>query len=301
MKIKLLTYFVLFSSIFVLGNQPNGKFIKPQNVSTKIITIFGEEHFSYFPINSNKSTILNVKGPGKIKVISRATFPDEKYSTTNYKIYYKLDGGTKKIATFNKVNRSKIAKYQDIKLGFPGEDRSLIIEFGRGNHTIEIWRGNKSPKIAARYFFSKTSKKNIKWIDFSPLQPSEPVELVTEENLSLYYRFSSIKPLKTKIIGPTYLKILTRVENNYNMKGIVNYRFQVKEDGKIINTFLLNSSKSDVTIYKKDAISIPAKAKEIVITVPKGNHFYEIIPLDKDKPTLLGKLFLPKKDIHLEE
>jgi hypothetical protein len=38
-----------------------------------------------------------------------------------------------------------------------------------------------------------------------------------------------------------------------------------------------------------------------VIFVPEGKHVYEIIPLDKDKSSLLGRLLIPKKDVKLEK
>jgi len=85
------------------------------------------------------------------------------------------------------------------------------------------------------------------------------------------------------------------------MKGRINYRLQVKEDGDVKNTYLLSSVRSEVTSYKKDGEKIPGKAKEIIINVPRGTHIYEIVPLDKDKNSILGRILFPKNDIKLEE
>ena len=85
------------------------------------------------------------------------------------------------------------------------------------------------------------------------------------------------------------------------MKGRINYRVQVKEDGEIKNTYLLSSVRSEVTSYKKDGEKIPGKAKEIVISVPGGTHIYKIIPLDEDKNSILGRILFPKNDMKLEE
>ena len=85
------------------------------------------------------------------------------------------------------------------------------------------------------------------------------------------------------------------------MKGMINYRLQVKEDGVIKNTYLFCSARSDVTSYKKEGNKIPGKAKEIAINVPRGTHTYEIIPLDEDKKTILGRVLFQKKDIKIEE
>jgi len=85
------------------------------------------------------------------------------------------------------------------------------------------------------------------------------------------------------------------------MKGVINYRLQVKEDKSVKNTYMLNCIGSDVTTYKKTNGKVPGKANEIVINVPDGTHLYEIVPLDKDKNTVLARILFPKQDVKLEE
>ncbi len=155
--------------------------------------------------------------------------------------------------------------------------------------------------MLARYFFHPTRNKKQEWISYSPLQPSQPVHLISSESTVNYYRFSTDEPLRVKVNGPTVLRVLTRVENHYQMKGRIKYRMQVKENNQVINTYQLNSKRSEITTYKNNAELIPGKAREFVINVPSGNHTYEILPLDKDKSTILGRLLLPKNDVKLEK
>jgi len=188
-----------------------------------------------------------------------------------------------------------------VLLGFPGTGESFVIELNRGDNTIELWCQTERPKIFVRFLFNEIKEKKIDWISISPSFPNDPVSLVTNEEVATYYRFSLKKPLKIKITGPTTLRIFNRVENHYQMKGRIDYRLQVKEDGKVKNTYQLSSIRSDVTVYKKNCGRTPGKAKEILITVPGGTHVYEILPLDKDKDSILGKVLFPKKDIRLKE
>jgi len=129
--------------------------------------------------------------------------------------------------------------------------------------------------------FTAVKEKKIDWVSISPMYLNEPVSLVTYEDVVSYYRFSSAKPLKVKITGPTTLRVLNRVEFDYRMKGKLNYRIEVKEDKKVKNTYMLCADHSDITKYKKDGKRTPGKANEIVISVPSGTHTYEIITLDK--------------------
>ncbi|MCU0370177.1 MAG: hypothetical protein MUC31_02080, partial [Bacteroidales bacterium] len=104
-------------------------------------------------------------------------------------------------------------------------------------------------------------------------------------------------PLKVSIIGPTELRVLTRTENHFEMKGRIHYRVQVREGGNVLNTYQLSSEVSEVAIYKDVHDMVPGTACEFVIIVPDGKHVYEILPLDQDKSSLLGRLLIPVKDV----
>ena len=296
--VLVLILYVPFSS-FVLGSDT--KVLKPKNAKTKIKTVINGKNRTYYPLQFKDPSIINVKGPGKLKIITRVRFVSDMEQRLSYNLFYTIDGARENEVEFNNVKRSKIAAYKNHSLGMPGLGKDIIFELGLGEHTIELWPGTETPQVTARFLFTKTKEKKIEWISLSPLYPKEPVDLVSRENVIHYFRFSQSKPLKVKITGPTILRVLNRMENHYYMKGRINYRLQVKEDGDVKHTYLLSSVRSEITSYKKDDTKIPGKAKEIDINVPAGTHIYEIIPLDKDKKTILGRILFPKNDIKLEE
>ncbi len=179
--------------------------------------------------------------------------------------------------------------------------KDFEIELGRGYHTVSFKISDENIPVAARYQFTPTKAKKIDWIAFCPLRPSEPVNLISRESKVGYYRFSKEKPLKVQINGPTELRVLTRIENHYQMKGRIHYRIQVKENSEVKNTYQLSSMRSDVAEYEDDRDLVPGKACEFVVKVPKGKHIYEILSLDKDKNTVLGRFLIPEKDVKLVE
>lgn len=281
------------------GKKP--QYLKPTNFQKRVTTIVLGKKRNYYSLSAQESSTISVQGSGKLKVITRGRFIPKAESKIAYKISYSVDGGEIKNVDFSGVERSKEATYLNGTLGVPGESENFEIELGRGNHTIEFKLKDEKINVAARYIFTPVKEKRQEWIAYCPLRPSEPVDLITREETVSYYRFSIAKPLRIEINGPTELRVLTRIENHYQMRGRINYRMQVQENGKVINTYQLSSRRSDITYYKNDKELIPGKACEIVIVVPKGKHIYEVSPLDKDKNTLLGRLLLPKKDVKLEK
>lgn len=292
---------VLFCSGIMAQSGKKARYLKPSVFQKRVTTIISEKTRYYYSLSTVKPSTITVQGPGKLRVITRGRFVPDEGNRIKYEVLYSVDGGEQAKVRKSGVERSKKATYLKGSLGVPGQLEDFEIDLGRGRHTIEFKLKEKKIPVAARYKFTPIREKKREWVAFSPVLPSEPVDLVAREVTVNYYRFSMEKPLKVEINGPTELRMLTRIENHYQMKGRIHYRLQVKENGEVMNTYQLSSRRSEIAVYKDDKELIPGKACEFVINVPKGRHSYEILPLDKDKSTLLGRFLLPKNAVGLEE
>lgn len=298
--IPLLILFLATSGIFAQSGKKS-RLIRPVNYSKRIVTLVAGKERYYYALSTEKPSVVAFRGPGKLRVIARPSFKPDDPDFLDYTILYRIDGGEEKTFSATHIECSKKNSYIDKTLGKPGNSTVFEIETGRGDHSIEFKIKQDGISVACRYSFVPVKAKKIEWISFSPLRPSEPVELVTREEAITYYRFSKMLPLKVEVNGPTELRVLTRIENHYQMRGRIHYRIQVLENSNVINTYQLNSIRSGVTVYKENSRLIPGKACEFVVNVPKGRHTYEFVPLDKDKDTVLGRMLLPKKDVKLEQ
>lgn len=277
---------------------PKTKVLVPKNASEPVMISISGKSFSYYSVILDEILVYSVRGPGKLKIITRGQLNIKTENRLNYIIYYRINGGEKINVEFRSVKADNNAFFEDASLGYPGIGENIIIELSRGENSVEIWSGLADQNLYARALFTEIKEKKINWVSMSPLYPAEPVSLVTNEDVVTYFRYSSSNPLKVRVTGPTILRVLNRVEFDYKMKGKLNYRIEVKENNKLKNTYMLSTDRSDVTRYRRDSKKIPGKANEIVITVPSGTHTYEIFLLDKN--SILARILFPKKDIKLE-
>jgi len=300
-KIQLIPVILVFtiSGVFAQSSGES-KYIKPTNFQKRVTTNISDKSRSYYSIDTQQASIISVKGPGILCIRSRGRFIPEEGEKISYEIIYAVNGGERESIKISSVQRSKKATYKNGSLGVPGQLKDFEIELGRGNHTVSFYLDKDEIPVAARYRFTPKKPKKQDWIAYSPAPPSEPVELISRETSTKYFRFSYDKPLKIEVNGPTELRVLTRIENHYDMKGRILYRLQVKEGDEIINTYQMSSRRSEIAMYKEDRNLIPGKACEFIIDVPKGRHKYEVLPLDKDKNTVLGRCLIPEKDVSLE-
>jgi hypothetical protein len=297
-QLLLLIQIILCSGI--LAQTPdNSRRLKPSNFQKRITTIVSGNTRYYYSLSADSASVISVRGPGNLRILTRGRFAPAQEDLISYEIVYTVDGGKPKKVRINDAERSRQATYLNGTLGVPGELRDFEIDLGRGDHSIEFNLKDNKPAVAVQYVFTPVKEKKQDWIEYSPIMPAEPVELITRETTAGYYRFSAGKPVKIEINGPTELRVLTRVEFRYQMQGRVNYRLQVKEADKVLNTYQLSSMRSDVTEYKNNKDLTPGKACEFVIDVPSGKHQYEIVPMDQDKGTLLCRFLLPKTDVKL--
>jgi len=302
MNFQKLPVFILTVSVLNCINSVKAqtKTLRPENEKDKLALFESGKSQTYYKLLQADPSILLIKGPGKLQVLTRILINNDN-KLSGYNIFYSIDGGS-----YNKLRYSRIESSDKVKNlsnvpGVPSSINMNEIEFSPGDHSLEVKAEKDAPVVVARFIFNKIKEKKVKWVMLSPISPNDPVDLVTKENIIHYYRFSEKKPLKIRINGPTTLRVLTRFENHFNMKGRIDYRIQLKEDGKLARTYLLSSIFSEVTTYKKDLKLIPGKAREFYIQVPPGKHIYTLTPMDKDKNTILARVLFPKKDVKLEE
>lgn len=297
-KLFILILFLVGLSVNVAAAK---KVIIPKDHHKPIIIEIGKKNLKYYQLFQKKNTTINVEGPGELHIYTRGIIPSGDISSNDYEIYYSVDGAKRKTKLFKNIKVSSNAKFKTKKTILPAQIKKLVLKLKRGRHTIIIHKNNSKTKVLARFLFKEKKLKKEKWISYSPNPPYDPVNIVVNEEIVKYFRFSAKKPLKVSIIGPTKVRIFTRTENHYDSRGRVIYRVQVKCDNKIQNTYQISSVRSQTALYKNDKSLVPGKGREFLITVPKGKHLYEIYPIDQHRNSLLGRILFPKKDAKLKD
>lgn len=286
--------FILIAGLSFAGSKT--KIIKPKNYNKKVTVLISGKKRTYYEISDRNYTMVQVRGPGKLRILTRAVLQFEK-DKVNYKLIYKLNGLDEQIAEFDEVSKSVKSSFKNSSYGYTGIRKDIELNLERGENSIQLRNLNSGLKVVTRIIFEPGKIKKKNWISYSPASSNEVEDLITKEEISHYYRFSKQQPLRIEIIGPTELRVLTRFENNYKMRGRIDYRIQVSSDDNVINTFLLSSKRSVITYYKDNPELLPGKAREIYIKVNEGMHTFLVYPLDEDKGTMLGKILFPEKDI----
>ncbi len=269
------------------------KSVKPTTHKKIVKLLVNNKSRTYYRLSKDTATVISIDGPGEMKFSTRELLTNQQVA--NYEILYTVDGeSAKTIKANNKAidEKASISANSSIKAS---KTKSHQLNLGSGYHTIKLKLKDSESEVIVRISFNPKKEKKDAWKETQPESKSEMITLITDDKPVPYHRFTKSNPLKITVSGPTQLRVLSRNENNFEMRGRLNYRISVKEDGKLLNTYLISTERSVATYYKDDETLMPGKAKDFIIKVPEGKHSYEIIPMDKSKNSLLGKLLLPTK------
>ncbi len=262
-----------------------------------VLTIAGKER-EYARLAPDATHTLRIRGPGELRLFTRAQLPENPTDRAPYGLVLRMNGGAEQKLAFKPVGPAPNASFPDGVPGRPGALRDHSVMLGRGHHSIELWSTGEHP-IFLRHRFRPVRETPQDWVTIVPEGEVATQDLVVREAIVPYFRNASRQPFELDVIGPTDLRLLTRLEHGPDMRGRIHYRVQVRVDHQITHTFALTSRRSDIASYLLDDELVPGRAIEMVIPVPAGRHRIQVESIDPDKPTLLARFMLPAEALAL--
>ena len=246
--------------------------LRPQNSRRQKIEIDGKVR-SYYELDATHATEFELNGPAEIRVYSRVPY-SRGVKGERYSFSYTIDGENPTVLR-HKISRSRTARLVD-----EGDRMSIgrrdLIKIGPGTHRVRIELAD-SPvetvyvRLRKQYLNPIPRGSNI---DKVPHAHHGVREVVVRETRVPYYALRTGEDIKVEVIGPTFMKVIARLDWNTAMSGRQRYMIKAFEDGQLKNTYVLESQRSDVAIYDEKQDSVPGKGDVFYIEVPPGRHEY---------------------------
>ncbi|MEO1088641.1 MAG: hypothetical protein AAFY88_30775 [Acidobacteriota bacterium] len=123
----------------------------------------------YAVLSPTVPEVVTVRGPGELRLISRARFRPADEGELSYDMLVRVDGGAEQVLSFGDVGRSRTAMFRDGTLGTPGRLMDHRIQLRRGYHNIEVRAARDEPQIFFRHLFKKTKERRREWVALAPV------------------------------------------------------------------------------------------------------------------------------------
>ncbi len=251
-----------------------------QDAGTIDLKIAGKD-IAYSLVEVDKPCVVKVRGPRRIKLVTRALG----IADVNYNVSVKIDGKFE-------LMRSLESEYLHNNYSAL---RRVYVDIPAGKHTLEISCDNK---IALRVFRSAKKKKNV-MVALAPERFSELARLQFESgSQTVYYRFDDANPLQFVVTGPTTLEVWTRLDFAHTMSGSNNYEVDVLRDGESWRNYHFDTRKLSGALYVSNPELLPGSRRTIRINVPAGRHRYELKCAGPQSCGVTARIRIPEKDLN---
>lgn len=269
----------------------------PANGKSVTILTGGQER-TYYLLTKSAPITLEVDGPGKLSVLSRLGFAPGAEGPAQYAI--KVVEGKATVKRQSTQTGPSDASYKDGRLR-PGKSRRFSLDIPERGHTYTVFlEADQAEEAAVRFLFSR-SKGAGKLVSLEPLAYDRIVTAVVDEKLIAYYIASGERSVQLRVIGPTRLRVSTRLNYDAAMKGDQKYAVAVSEEGKQVALKSLATSKSVGIEYHEWKDVVPGKVNAFFLDVPKGEHRYRFALAQALAHSVALKFSIPQNDLSNEE
>lgn len=293
---------VLIVSIMLISGGLSGyavaktdyKAFAPPDLGKSVLLKSGVKHYRYFELESGKTVSLEISGPAKIKIRTRALFSGGS-SSGQYSVAV-WEGEKVRAGRKTSVKTSKLS-LQD-GAGKIGLARDVFLRVPKGKHKYSITFGSDNiDKLYLRFYQEKKKKKKAEYVSFRPYEFARRERVKSGKSEISYYFIDDNGGANLKVIGPTKIKVYCRANFDPTQKEKSKFSFGAFEKGKEVKKFSAIAKKSLKSVYTKVPELIPSTVHTFTLDVPDGEHLYEFRKINSLSPNLAVRFRILKSSL----
>jgi len=260
---------------------------------TRILT--GDAVRTYYEFSADETVELPLLGPTTLTLLIRAVFTPSMPDTVPYGV--EVVEGDSTLVTHWTTTRRSDTRFVPDSPDTPGLSRKLSVEIPDGEHELGVkLLGEDVPRAVAR-FYVPGEYATERYVSISPLDPERTLTAVGGEKQIRYYPIDQDESVAVRIVGPTTLRILSRMMFDYDLHGRRHYTLLVEENGRQVRNVLLPTTRSTSVVFENAPDVTPGKNKVTLLDVPKGVHRYHVrLGPDTDGPAAV-RFTIPIEDL----
>ncbi len=250
----------------------------------------------YAALGPRDGVRCTLQGPRRLKLTSRYVFAATDGERVPYTLVVELEGQEVLRKRFTGQEQAAVAPCRgDLRIG---QLRRAYVDLPDGSHTVTVRaESDGDGKVAVR-LFRQVRRQRETWVAFAPERFAGVRHLQFESgNQSVYYQFTAEQPLQLTVIGPTTLRLSTRLDFDHTMNGGQVYALQVSIGGELWRTFHFDCIALTSALYVERPDILPGVRKNLRIPIPRGRHTVEVHCLRPDGCSVATMIHLPKRHV----
>lgn len=260
----------------------------------KLSLLIGDKVSPYFKLAVDSSVYVTATGPGDLELLVRISFPAGSKDHINWKLTVEENGTT--ITSHDETVAASDAAWQE-STARPGDGVKVPVTVPEGDHRYKVTLTSPLKSFAGiRYIMSADLAHEEK----SAVYPAEMLgttSIAVKAKVLDFFLADTVKPVKVKVIGPTRLRVVTRLAYSGTMKGGQLYSAVVSTDYGPEQRNPLQTFKATSSYFTNHKDWSVGESKTFYIDVPEGHHEVAVRLGSSTAPALAMRFTIPKEDI----
>ena len=283
---------VLAAVVAQVSAAADWKSFRPADYSAKVRISVDDKTLTYYHFTADEPLTFSVEGPTRVKILTRVRVPNDR-ETVEYGVSISRDGVH--VETLEKEAYAKESAFYVAFLSFrPGVIRRIYIDVPTGRHGYQLTAvGGHS--VDARLFESAESRPSR--VSIAPRDYDSVETLYYRDKELTYYLMTKDAVVVLDVIGPTSVKVNTRLLYDATMLGRQTYIVGVRAPGAPEDLYKIDGGPSQTVVCRDRDDVIPGALRYFMLEVPNGAHTYEFRLVDAAAGGLAVKFYIPRGDL----
>jgi hypothetical protein len=266
--------------------------LAPAKSGAKADILVGSKTLTYYRFDSVAPLVLSVEGPTRLKILTRVRIPNDREEET-YAVTATRDAEHTTTYEFT-APVSNAAHYVSFNSYRPGAIRRVYIDVPTGQHGYEILAVGDAV-VDARPF--ESAAKSPSRVSIAPRGYAAVETFYYKDKELTYYILTEDVPVVLDVIGPTTIKVNTRLVFDRTMRGGQSYVLGVREYGEPEQLYKIEAEPSETVTSRDRSDIIPGALRDFMLEVGKGARTYEFRLADSVGDAVALKFYIPRGDL----
>jgi hypothetical protein len=266
--------------------------LAPAKSGAKADILVGSKTLTYYRFDSVAPLVLSVEGPTRLKILTRVRIPNDREEEA-YTVVVTRDAEHPTTYEFT-APVSTDAHYVSFNSYRPGAIRRVYIDVPTGQHGYEILAAGDAV-VDARPF--ESAAKSPSRVSIAPREYAAVETFYYRDKELTYYILTESTPVVLDVVGPTTIKVNTRLMFDRTMRGGQSYVLGVREYGEPEQLYKIEAEPSETVTSRDRSDVIPGALRHFMLEVGRGARTYEFRLADAVGGAVALKFYIPRGDL----
>lgn len=236
---------------------------------TPVSVLVNGQPRNYFRLAAGRSLVIALDGPSRLRVTSRIELPPGSTDVVSYALRV-TEGANELDRQKTESSASRVVRLAD-GASAVAKGRRMTVDIPKGRHQVLI-AAESAHAVLVRLQQAAPARGEQPMVSLTPVDAVRSVTVIEGEKTIPYYTTRPGKPVTFRVVGPTTLDLLTRLDFDETMRGAQSYRLVITEKGRRLREVGFKTSKATTAIYGNLKDRVPSKFDRVRLAIGEGLH-----------------------------